>query len=275
MRVLVTGAAGFIGKPLCNLLMQQGHDVLGWDLPDHDITQPCDWRGQALDAVLHLAAIASPPLCDKDPALAFRVNVLGTHNMLKLAVAAGAKRFVLASSAHVYGISPLYLPTDERAPRSVFDTYTTTKLLSEHLCQLFWDNYGLSYASIRLFNGYGPGQQLGYFIADKIQQAKAGNFELRGHQVTKDWVYIDDVARAYCLALQSPFVGVVNIGTGIETNLETIAKRIAHAFGVELNIQKTSSQPTRMCADRHRAEQVLGWKPEVSLEEGIARTIKG
>ena len=184
MKILVTGARGFIGTPLCQALTKQGHTVLQWDLPDQDITQGAEVYGSAvmawmhgrnpqLDAVVHLAAVASPLLCDRDPALAYQVNVRGTHNLLKLAVGAKVKRFILASSAHAYGISPLYLPTDERAPQSVFDTYTTTKLISERLCDLFWENYGLSYASIRLFNGYGPGQLLGYFIPDKLAQDKA------------------------------------------------------------------------------------------------------
>ena len=272
MRVLITGANGFIGRHLFKALSVPDNEVTGVDLPAFDITRP-HTQPDRLDAVIHLAAVASPAVCDRDPATAFAVNVQGTHNMLKLAVAAGAKRFVLASSAHVYGLSPLYLPTDERAPLSVFDTYTTTKLVSEQLCEMFWQNYGLSYAALRLFNGYGPGQGLGYFIPDKIDQAKAGAFELRGHQVTKDWTYIDDVLRAYALALESGFVGAVNVGTGIETDLETIGNQIAKAFGVRMTVQP-SGPPTRMCACYQRAERVLGWRPKVTLEEGLERTIK-
>jgi nucleoside-diphosphate-sugar epimerase len=193
--------------------------------------------------------------------------------MLKLAVESGTRRFILGSSGHVYGVSPRYLPSDERHPLATFDTYTTSKLLGEHLCQLFYENYGLSYAAIRLFNCYGPGQQLGYFIPDKILQAQAGNFGLRGALVTKDWIYIDDVVRAYTSALDSAFVGAVNIGTGIETDLETIARTIARAFGVHVVLQATASPPTRMLCDWGRAQRVLGWQPEISLEEGLERTI--
>lgn len=283
MRVLVTGAAGFLGRAIGKALVAKGHQVTGTDMPVRewdpppaffawDITRP--WTTiPELDAVVHLAAVASPAVCDKDPGLAFRVNVQGTHNVLKLAVAAGAKRFILASSAHAYGISPLYLPTDERAPRSVFDTYTTTKLMSEQLCELFWENYGLSYAAIRLFNGYGPGQQSGYFIPDKIAQAQAGDFELRGAKITKDWVYIDDVVRAYVLALESSFVGAVNVATGVETDLETIGSQIAKAFGVRMTVPP-SGLPTRMCGCYQRAERVLGWRPTITLEEGLDRTIQ-
>ena len=272
MRVLVTGAHGFIGRHLVKALEQSGHTVLGWDLPDQDITQPFG-TPRPLDAVIHLAAIGSPPLCDRDPAAAFAVNVRGTHNLLKLAVAAGAKRVLFASTAHAYGVGPKYLPTDERAPLSVFDVYTTTKLLSEQLCQLFYENYGLSYAAIRLFNGYGPGQQPGYFVPDMIQRANTGLIELRGGQITKDWVFIDDVVRAYVLALDSQFVGAINVGTGIETDLFTIASKIAKAFGVRMTVQP-SGPPTRMLCDWGRAQRVLGWRPKVTLEEGLERTIE-
>lgn len=278
MRVLITGAYGFIGRHLFDYLVAQRPDweITGWDLPLMDITKPSIPRRQgSLDAVIHLAAMASPALCDREPTAAFAVNVQGTQNMLKLAVAAGAKRFVLASTAHVYGVSPRYLPTDERHPLWLQDTYTTTKILCEHLCQLFWENNGLSYAAIRLFNGYGPGQQPGYFIPDMIQKAKVSSFGLRGAGVTKDWVYIDDVVRAYLLALESPFVGAINVGTGRETNLATVANRIAHNFGVVVGIESDAvGGPTRMCADLGRAQRVLGWRPEITLEEGLERTIE-
>ena len=272
MRVLVTGSNGFIGRHLVKALEQSGHTVLGWDLPHQDITQPFG-TVEPVDAVVHLAAIGSPPLCDRDPAAAFGVNVQGTHNVLKLAVAAGAKRLVFASTAHAYGVSPLYLPSDERAPLSVFDVYTTTKILGERLCDLFWENYGLSYCAIRLFNGYGPGQQLGYLIPDKIQQAEKGPVELRGAGITKDFVYIDDVVRAYQLAMEVAFVGGINIGTGVETDLASIARIIAKAFKTEL-ICVPADRPTRMQADIQRAETVLGWHPTVSIEEGLNRVIE-
>jgi UDP-glucose 4-epimerase len=280
MRVLVTGANGFIGRHLVKALEQAGHTVVGWDLPDQDIIRDplmeiLSGKPQQLDAVIHLAAIGSPALCDREPTAAFTVNVQGTHNVLKLALDAGAKRFVFASSAHVYGVSPKYLPTDERHPLRLQDVYTTTKLVGEEFCKLFWDNYGLSYVAIRLFNGYGPGQLPGYFIPDMVQRAKTGRIELRGALITKDWIYIDDVVRAYALALQSPFVGAVNIGTGVETTLQFIAARIAGSCGAEMVISdQPQGGPTRMLCDWGRAQRVLGWRPEIDLEEGIERTIK-
>lgn len=285
MKVLVTGADGFIGRHLIKALLDKGHSVVGTDMrvesvPWYHNFYPWDIRGPGptfppLDAVIHLAAIGSPALCDRDPATAFAVNVHGTYNVLTMALAAGAKRFVMASTGHVYGVSPLYFPTDERHPLRLQGTYTSTKIFGEYLCQLFWDNYGLSYAAIRLFNGYGNGQQLGYFVADKIEEAKTGKIVLRGSQVTKDWVFIDDIVRAYQLALESDFVGPINIGTGVETNLEKIARRIADSFGAEFVLDEAAvGGPTRMLCDWGRAQRVLGWRPEVTLEEGLERTIE-
>ena len=140
---------------------------------------------------------------------------------------------------------------------------------------LFFDNHGLSYAAIRLFNGFGPGQKPGYFISDMISHAQTGRIELQGHQITKDWIFIDDLVRAYLLAMQSQFVGAINVGTGKEATLGSIAARVASAFGAELVIsEQPQDGPTRMCADWGRAQRVLGWEPKVSLEEGLERTIK-
>lgn len=278
MKILVTGANGFIGRHLCTALQEAGHAVTSWDLPDQDITDPqlLITGPRELDAVVHLAAIAAPITCDRNPGLAFQINVQGTHNVLKMAVQAGAKRFILASTGHVYGISPKYLPSDERHPLQLQDTYTVTKLAGEQLCQLFWENYGLSYCAIRLFNGYGPGQPLGYFVPDKLAEANTGKIVLRGSQVTKDWVFIDDVVRAYQLAVESPFVGPVNIGTGREHSLETLGRFIAASYDAKLELaDQPADRATRMCADRRRAKQVLGWEPQVGLEEGLARTIVG
>jgi len=272
MRVLVTGAAGFLGRHVCQALEREGHSVLGWDLPNQDISSDLGNPGK-LDAVIHLAAVASPSLCDSNPGRAFDVNVRGTYNILELAVEAGAKKFVFSSSAHVYDIPPRYLPTDEIHPLRLNNTYTTTKILGEQLCHLFYENHGLSYTVLRLYNAYGPGQGPGYFIPDMMEKAQRGSFELRGANITKDWVYVDDVADAFVRAVESSFVGPVNVGTGIETRLKIIAKMIGNAWAAPLDVHFVA-YPTRMCCDRLRAKSVLGWEPKVSLEEGLDRTIK-
>ena len=278
MKVLVTGAAGFIGSHVAKALRAQGQEVVTLDAPHYasmdiarDITQPLPVVPN-LDAVIHLAALSHPRQCDEKPSVAFDVNVNGTSNVLRMALASGAKKFVFSSSAHVYDIPPKYLPSDEVHPLRLNNTYTTSKILGEQLCELYYQNHGLSYTVLRLFNAYGPGQALGYFIPDMIAKAKAGGIFLKGSGTTKDWVYIDDVVRALCMAVETPFVGALNIGTGVETNLGTIAAKIAkaldplHGAGY---VGLPSEKDTRMCADAGRAKRVLGWEPTVSVMEGL------
>lgn len=281
MQVLVTGAAGFIGQHVVTALHNKGHMVIGLDVyhppfcdkwVEADIREPLKPM-PGLDAVIHLAAIAAPNECDKDPARAFVVNVAGTQHVLQMAWKSGAKKVVFSSSAHVYDIPPRYTPTDEMHPLRLNNTYTTTKLLGEQLCHLYFENYGLSYITLRLFNAYGPGQRLGYFLPDQLQKAKSGRIELRGGSTTKDWVYVEDVARAFVMAAESQFVGAVNIGTGRQTHLHEIAAQIAEAYGAEFLESVSGVLPTFMCADIGRARRVLGWEPTTTLEEGLRAVV--
>ena len=295
MRVLVTGAGGFLASYIIPALVRRGDEVVGVDVNvkpaesapnglrdrvrfvNADIVDPV-LSEQVLgvfDCVIHLAAIAAPRVCDADPSRAFDINVNGTHNVLKLAMKVGAKRVVFSSSAHCYGISPKYLPTDERHPLQLLDTYTTTKLLGEQLCRLFSDNYGLPHVTLRLYNGYGPGQTAGYFIPDMIAKAKAGRIAMKGSGVTKDWVFVEDVARAFVAATDTPFVGALNVGSGVETSLGAIAGRIARAFDVPLTfLDYPKEQDTRMWCDGRWAGRVLGWTPRIDLDNGLAVTLR-
>ena len=274
MRVLVTGAAGFIGRHVVNLLDRQGYDVHWFDVVAEDaenradITKPLP-RIDGLDAVIHLAAIAAPRECDKDPGRAFDINVNGTLQVLRMALESGARKFVFSSSAHVYDIPPRYFPTDETHPLRLNNTYTTTKILGEQLCQLFWENHGLAYTTLRLFNVYGPGQAPGYFIPDMIAKARKGPILLQGGNTTKDFVHVDDVVWAFASAVDTKFVGSVNIGSGVETQLYTVAKRIADAAGVACIPADEGTYCTRMQANWSRAKHILGWEPTVNVQEGL------
>lgn len=284
MKICVTGASGFIGQHVCKALQQAGHLVFGLDAAPSpafngagwitaDITLPLE-RITTLDAVVHLAAVAAPRDCDKNPSRAYDVNVNGTSHVLKMALESGAKKVVFSSSAHVYDIPPRYLPTDEIHPLRLNNTYTTTKILGEQLCGLYWDNHGLSYTTLRLYNAYGPGQALGYFIPDMILKAQTGQIDVRGAGTSKDFVYIDDVARAFALAVGTPFVGAINIGTGVETHLVDVVREIASASGAKVSFsQPNGTLDTRMCADIRRAKRMLDWQPTMNIKEGLRATL--
>ena len=270
MKVLVTGGNGFIGRYVVKAAQAAGHQVLTLDnvgpvdVPA-DITQPLH-PIEGLDGVIHLAAFAHPTEFGRNPGLGYLVNVQGTQQVLKMAQESGAKRFVFSSSAHVYGIPPKYLPSDENHPLWLQNDYTLTKILGEQLCQLYHQNHGLSYAVLRLFNAYGPGQAPGYFIPDMLVKAQSGYLKLRGAETTKDFVYVEDVARAFVLALENSYVGVINIGSGIETSLGDVVAMLGYPYQAE-----GTDIPTRMQAEPSRALRVLGWEPTVSLEEGLRR----
>lgn len=284
MRVLITGANGFIGRYVVKALREAQHDVIASDnewlnLKWHesvdleaDITKPLA-PIKGLDAVIHLAGLANPRECDAYPASAFDKNVNGTHQVLKMALASGVKKVVYASTAHVYGVSPKYLPTNEGHPLWLQNNYTLTKILGEQLCHLYYDNHGLSYIVLRLYNAYGPGQARGYYIPDMLSKASKGSIELPGGNTTKDWVYVEEVAQAFLKALETPYVGHINIGTGVETEISVLAEYIAHAMGASFSTTPVSNA-TRMQADNSRARKVLDWMPRIGVVEGLERILQ-
>jgi len=291
-KVLVTGAGGFLARHVVPKLVAQGAEVTGIDLAsgienargfkskaklvEADITDYASIERVAdkCDYVVHLAAIAAPIECEKRPEKAFLVNVQGTYNILKFAQKRGARKFIFSSSAHVYGISPKYMPTDEKHPLALQDVYTTSKILGESLCQLFYSNHNLEYVTSRLYNAYGPGQNEDYFIPAMISKAKAGRIELRGRQVTKDFVFVEDVADAFVKALTSDFVGEVNVGSGKQTTLEFVADHIAKAFRAKLTFSTVEpAGPSHMQCDTERARRILGWEAKTPIEKGLDMTV--
>jgi len=291
--VLVTGAAGFIGSHLLPVLIREGYEVIAFDRPEtfknnyHGEAKICEGDicdhlqmehfGKMLkfDSIIHLAAIAAPRIAETRPAEVFQVNVYGTYNVLKMAREAGAKRVIFASSAHVYGISPKYLPTDERHPLALQDTYTSSKIMGEQLCHLFYENHNMPYVTLRMFNGYGPRQSFDYFIPSMIKQAmQTGAIVLRGRYITKDFIYVDDMVNAIVAVLPSQYVGPLNVGTGIQTTLENVAQYIAKSLYAELNFAETDDRgPTHMQCDASRI-QAFGWSPKTSLNDGLSKTIE-
>ncbi len=282
--VLISGSEGFLGTYIIEELKEETNaevlciDIRGptkCDITDYNQLLPLT-KDFKIDQIMHLAAIAAPRQCDQNPDLAFKINVLGTYNMLKLAKLAKVKKFVFASSAHVYNISPCFFPTPENHPLYPMDTYTSSKIIGEQLCKLFSDSYSLPYTTIRLFNSYGPRQSSDYFIPAMIEKAKKGDFTMKGAGITKDFVYVEDVAKAYVKATFSDYVGELNVGSGVQTKLSDVAWTIFKTFGAKGLVVSSSedNSPTMMQADITRAEKVLGWKPTIDLSEGLSRTIQ-
>jgi dTDP-glucose 4,6-dehydratase len=309
MRILITGAAGFLGSHLCDRLLGEGHEVVGMDnfitgnpgnlahlaghekflFIRHDVSDFIFVPGK-VDAVMHFASPASPNPSSRFgyvnlPIQTMKAGALGTHNTLGVARAHGA-RFLLASTSEIYG-DPLEHPQKESyvghvdpiGPRSVYDE---AKRFAEALTMAYHRFHGLNTAIVRIFNTYGPRMHLddGRVVPNFLQQAlKREPLTIYGDgSQTRSFCYADDLVDGIIRLLLSNEHEPVNIGNPIETTIlefaETINQVTQNAAGTVFKPRlRGVGDPQRRQPDISRARQVLGWEPEVSLEEGICKTI--
>jgi UDP-glucose 4-epimerase len=305
MAVLVTGGAGFIGSHLVDALLARREDVVvlddlstgrrenlagalerGAHLVEGDITDPGVvaglFDGANVEAVAHLAAQMDVRRSVADPGFDLRVNVGGTINLLERSTETGVGRFVLASTGGaIYGEGAgRSLPLDETAECEPEAPYGQSKLAAEGYVSLFGRLYGLSGASLRLGNVYGPRQDpLGEagvvaIFAGALLDGRRPRVFGDGRQ-TRDYVYVGDVVEALLAALDSEVEGVFNIGTGIETDVLALGERIARACGREFDPEMTPERPgeaQRIAISSALAERELGWRPATDLDRGLTLT---
>ena len=302
MRVVITGAAGFIGSHLTETLLDQGHSVVGidnlitgdlgniahlrerdLDFIRHDVTRYIDVSGP-VDLVLHWASPASPIDYLELPIQTLKVGSLGTHNALGLAKAKGA-RFVIASTSEVYG-DPLEHPQKETywgnvnpiGPRGVYDE---AKRFAEAITMAYHRHHGLDTKIVRIFNTYGPRMRLhdGRAVPAFISQA------LRGEDVTifgngaqtRSFCYITDLVDGILKLAASSTNDPVNIGNPHELSIEDIARTIIKMTGSSSKLvykPLPTDDPKVRKPDITRAQTILGWEPKVPLEQGLTSTIE-
>jgi len=297
MHVLVTGGAGFIGAHSCRALLEAGHRVTALDDLSHGKRQAVargadlvvlDVRSPQLvaevdrlrpDAVLHLAAQMDVRRSVADPTYDASVNVLGTVNVLAAARRAGAMRFVFASSGGaVYGEQQVF-PAGEGHPRRPESPYGVSKVCGEEYVELA-SREGLCTMSLRYANVYGPGQdpmgEAGVVAIFLHKMLQGGNPVVNGDgEQTRDFVYVEDVARANLLALQSRETGALNVGTGEETSVNELARMLAEAVGYTKPIAhgpQAAGEQRRSSVDPAAARARLGWSPAIRLRMGLQRT---
>lgn len=298
MKVLITGGAGFIGSHIADQLGGAGHEVVVLDnlssgkrenVPTGVRLIEADIRSDAaadairtggFDAVIHQAAQIDVRKSVTDPRFDADVNLLGMLNLLEASVAGGVKRFVFASSGGAcYGEQDVY-PAPESHPTRPVSPYGASKAAGELYLGYYHAEKGLSTCSLRYSNVYGPRQDphgeagVVAIFAGRLLANQACTIFGDGKQ-TRDYVFVGDVARANLLALTSSYVGALNVGTGIETDVIQLHDGIAKACGSSL--QPTFAAPRageqkRSCIDPSKAGEILGWKPEISLEEGLVQT---
>jgi len=301
-RVLITGAAGFLGSHLCDRFIREGYHVIGMDnlltgnidniahlFPrkefeyyHHDITKFVHVPGD-LDYILHFASPASPIDYLKMPIQTLKVGALGTHNCLGLAKAKGA-RILVASTSEVYG-DPLLHPQSEEywgnvnpvGPRGVYDE---AKRFLEAITMAYHNFHQVETRIVRIFNTYGPrmrvddGRALPSFFAQAIRGEGLTVFG-DGSQ-TRSFCYVDDLIEGIYRLLLSDYVDPVNIGNPAEISILDFAKEIIKLVNnPEAKIvykPLPADDPKVRQPDITRAKEVLGWEPTVGREEGLART---
>ncbi len=301
-RVVITGAAGFIGSHLAETLLDRGYAVVGIDnlltgdlaniahlagrdfvFVKHDVTNFIVVDGP-VDFVLHWASPASPIDYLELPIQTLKVGALGTHKALGLAKAKGA-RFVLASTSEVYG-DPLVHPQDEGywgnvnpvGPRGVYDE---AKRFAEAMTVAYHRYHGLDAKIVRIFNTFGPRMRVrdGRAVPNFITQALRGqDLTVYGDgSQTRSLCYISDLVDGVIRLMHSDANGPVNIGNPRELTVEALARLVVRLTGSSSRIVHQAlpvDDPRVRKPDITRAETILGWRPRVSLEDGLARTIE-
>lgn len=304
MRILITGAAGFLGSHLSDRFLNEGHSVIGMDnlitgntrniahlagnpnfhFIRQDVTTYLYIKGD-VDAVLHFASPASPIDYLKYPIPTLKVGALGTHNALGLAMAKGA-RFLLASTSEIYG-DPLVHPqredyagnVDPIGPRGVYDE---AKRYAEALTMAYHRAHGLETRIVRIFNTYGPRMRLddGRVVPNFIGQALRGEpLTVYGDgSQTRSFQYVDDLVEGVYRLLMSNFSEPVNIGTSEEMTIVEFAHRVNELTNNQAGIvfktdDRIKGDPQTRRPDTTRARQVLGWQPSIPLSEGLPKTI--
>ena len=300
MKILVTGGAGFIASHISDAYIAAGHEVVIMDdlssgkranVPaaakfyHADIRTPeareiiRNERPQVLS--LH-AAQMDVRKSVADPAFDATVNVLGMINMLEGAREVGAQKVLFASSGGAtYGEQDTF-PAAESHPHNPLSPYGITKATGEHYLFYYHAVYGMPYVALRYANVYGPRQDphgeagVVAIFTEKLLADQAPTINGDGKQ-TRDYVFVGDVVRANLAALDRPFVGSVNIGTGIETDVTTLYAHLRVLTGSPHPAQHgpaKAGEQRRSVIAIGKAAEVLGWRPEVSLEEGLRRTVE-
>jgi len=294
VRILVTGARGFIGAGVVRAAHRQGHEVVatdhaaqGRDLPKGvepilgDITRPEEWRSafDGVEAVVHCAAIHRPDEIAEAMTRAIEVNLRGTLFMLQAAADSGVQRFVHLSSAKAYG-EPLGFPSREEDLVNPVKSYGLAKVVTEEYCRYFTAHTGMRCIALRPYSVYGPGQDINTgYIGQLLEAWTAGTPVALSGEATfvRDFVHIDDVVDA-CLASafrNQPF-DVVNVGSGSPTALAALVELFASLSGAELDVgYKPARRGTieRMLADLARQTAVLNRDP-IPLPLGLRGTME-
>ena len=302
-RVVVLGGAGFLGSHLCDALLRRGDEVVAVDnfctgskdnvkhlastksfsLIDADICDEIPMAGK-VDLIFNFASPASPKQYLKMPLETLRVGSVGTENAIKLALQNNA-RLIMASTSEVYG-DPLVNPQSETYfgnvnPLGLRSCYDEAKRFSEALLMAHHRTSKLNLGIVRIFNTYGPrlDPDDGRVVSTIITQAIV-NHDLTIHgdgSQTRSFCYVDDLIRGIIALADSSEVGPINLGNNIEITVSKLAEMVLKLCGSKSKVvftQAMEDDPQQRCPDLAQAKDKLGWEPQVSVEDGLKKTIK-
>ena len=307
MRVLITGGAGFIGSHLCELFLERDHEVVvmdnlvpgnienieglfgrpGFTFIKYDVTNYVHVAGP-VEAILHLASLPSPVDYLRLPIKTLKVGALGTHTTLGLAVAKQA-RFLLASTSEVYGDPKVHPQREDYwgnvnpvGPRGVYDE---SKRFAEAMTMAYHRAHGLETRIARIFNTYGPRMRLddGRVIPNFVKQALLGEpiTVYDDGTRTRSFCFVSDLVEGMYRLLMSDEAEPVNLGNPNEMTMLQLAERVREATGsrsevvlVQPRDERTKDDPQMRQPDIGKAQRLLGWTPQVPIEEGLRQTVE-
>lgn len=304
--VLVTGADGFIGSHLTEHLLAKGYKVRalaqynsfnnwGWlegikserlevvcgDVRDSDF---CRLLCEGCGTVFHLAALIAIPYSYVAPDSYVDTNIKGTLNMCQAAKAVSVDRIIVTSTSEVYGTA-LQVPIAETHPRQPQSPYSATKIGADAIAESFYNAFGLPVVIARPFNTYGPRQSARAIIPTIIGQIAAGERRIKVGDLspTRDFNYVDDTCRGFIALAEAEGIEGrnINIATGTEISMADTLRLIARLMDADVEyvvdqqrIRPSKSEVRRLCGDNSLITSLTPWRPEVSIEEGLRRTIE-
>jgi NAD dependent epimerase/dehydratase len=305
-RILVTGADGFIGSHLVEMLLKRGfhvkalalynsHNFYGWleQIPKHDrfsivsgdVRDPyfCASLTHTIDCVFHLASLIAIPYSYQAAESYIATNVQGTMNMCQAARASGIKRFIQLSTSEVYGTAQ-YVPMCEAHPLRAQSPYSASKIGADAVATSFYHSFDLPVTIARPFNVFGPRQSARAVIPSIIGQLLQAQGEVRLGDITptRDFTFVKDTCAALLAIMESPHaIGeTINIGSGFETSIEQIVNAVADLMSTEVVIKTEQerkrpekSEVSRLYCDNSKLQSLTGFVPRVSFEAGLQETI--
>jgi dTDP-glucose 4,6-dehydratase len=306
-RVLVTGAAGFIGSHLVERLVRHGYQVRAFvhynamnswgnleKLPPDVLDQVEVSAGDLADGfmvdhavrgcalVFHLGALIGIPYSYTAPAAYVSTNVSGTLNVLQACRRHGVRRLLHTSTSEVYGTAQ-YIPIDERHPLVGQSPYSASKIGADKLAESFWLSFETPVVTVRPFNTYGPRQSARAVIPTIVTQALLdGHVSLGATDTARDFTYVDDTAAGFVAAATAVGVEgeVLNLGTGEAVTIADLVERVSHILGKPLTprhdparMRPAGSEVGRLVSNNEKARRLLAWTPAVGLDDGLARTV--